>query len=120
MDGVHTAVIYMLLPLGFPWMEPTEEMDYLGWNLLKKQGYFGWNLPDSHLQAVVSIGLLADEAYREDGPLWIKPRLRPRTDAIDGIHGTLPWTYGHMDVWTYMDMWTFRHIWTYRHNREGQ
>ncbi len=39
-DGVHTAVIYMLLLLlGYPLIEPTEEMEYLGWNLLKKQGY---------------------------------------------------------------------------------
>jgi hypothetical protein len=35
-DGVHTAVIFMLVfPLGYPQMEPTEEMSCLGWNLPK-------------------------------------------------------------------------------------
>jgi hypothetical protein len=32
-----------------------------------------WNLPCSHQHAVVSIGLLPDGDYKEDGLPWIEP-----------------------------------------------
>jgi hypothetical protein len=93
LDEVHTTVIYiLLLPLGYPWMEPTEEVDYFGRNLLC-----------SHLHAAVSIGLPADGAYRGDEPFWTESRLRPGTAAMDGMD--FCGTYCNSSF--YYNMWQF-------------
>ncbi len=104
--------LHFAVSLGYPRMEPTEEMDYPGWNLLKSRTtsdgvhswviYMlllpscyprmkpraemncpGWNPLCSHLLAAVSIGLPPDGVHRGDGPLWMESRLKPRTAALD-------------------------------------
>jgi hypothetical protein len=65
-------------------MEPTEEMGYPRWNLLKSWlDYLGWNPHCNHIHPA-SIGLPLNGVYREIGcPGW---NLLESWAASDGIH----------------------------------
>ncbi len=102
-DGVHTAAIYMLLfPVGYPQMEPTEEMGYRGWNLLKSRPTSDWILTAAIYMLIFPL-CYPHGASRGDGLPWMESRLKPRTAAM----------YGkgicriYCDISFYNNMWPF-------------
>jgi hypothetical protein len=93
----------VLFLVGYPRMEPTEEMGYPGWNLLKSRATSDGILTAAiYIYTAVPLGY-TNGASRGDGLPWMESRLKPRTAAMDGK--AICRIYCHISF--YNNMWPF-------------